>query len=146
MASKTKRIILLSVSLVLVAILVLGFLKYNKGPRNVKNSKGIPVSAKVLYLLYNSDSLSAAKKYSGDVLMVTGEVHQVSENAQHQKVLLLKTESEQAYINCTLEESLIDCKQGDIVHVKGICNGIGQGYPDMGIKADVYLIRCFIFK
>ena len=113
---------------------------------DVKNSRGIIVTATDLYHLYSTDSLNAVEKYSDNILVVYGEVFEISSNPQQQKVILLKTETSGAFINCTLEGPADKIKQADWVNVKGICSGINQGYPDMGITGDIYLTRCFLVK
>lgn len=146
MTKKTKVIILSSAFLLAIAAFGFGYYLYNKGPLDVRNSKGIAVPATDLYHLYSSDSLKAGKKYTNNVLVVSGEVFKIATNPQQQKVILLKTETTQAFINCTFEEPVENLKQADKINVKGICSGIGQGYPDMGIMGDVYLTRCFLTK
>jgi hypothetical protein len=146
MTAKSKRILLGSVLFVIIAIASAGFFLYNKGPVDIKNSKGIPVSATDLYALYSHDSLEAGKKYNDRILVVRGEVAEISLNSQQQKIILLKTGTSQAFINCTLEEPDENIKVTDEINIKGICSGIGEGYPDMGISGDVYLTRCFIAK
>ena len=146
MSSKVKKILLGSLLFVIILIASSAFFLYNKGPVDIKNSKGITVLATDLYTLYSSDSLQAGKKYNDQVLVVHGEVQEVSLNSQQQKIILLKTETPEAFINCTLEEPGENINPTDKISIKGICSGIGQGYPDMGISGDVYLTRCFISK
>ena len=146
MAAKTKIILFSSTFLLVIAVLVFGYFLYNKGTLDIKSKKGIPVAATDLYLLYSTDSLSAGEKYTDNVLVVSGEVFEISNNPQQQKVILVKTETPGAFINCTFEEPVETVKQAERIKIKGICSGMGQGYPDMGIKGDVYLTRCFLVK
>jgi hypothetical protein len=116
---------------------------YNKGPLNVRTSNSTKVNATELYSTFINDSVSARKKYEGKVLEIRGEVGEVNTNTQ-QQVILLKTGSEGAYINCTFEEPVSGIKTGDNISIKGICNGIGQADADLGIQADVYITPSLI--
>lgn len=146
MAKNTKKIILFNIGILLIAVAVIGYYMYNKGPVDVKSSRGIEATSNELYTSYTTDSVSAHKKYDDKVLKVTGEVSEVSQNTQKQQVILLKTSTSGGYINCTMEEAGPNVKAGDMVTVKGICSGIGQGDVDLGILGDVYLTRSFISK
>ncbi len=128
----------------LVSSVSVGFYFYNKGPLDVKNSKGISINANELYTIYSSDSLKANKKYTSRILVVRGYVSEISLNSKQQKIVLVKTDAPGAYINCTLEETIENIKRSDKISIKGICNGIGQGDADLGIMGDVYLTRCFV--
>ena len=61
-------------------------------------------------------------------------------------VTLIKTDTDGAFINCTLEQESNALLAGQSINIKGICNGIGQGDADIGIKGDVYLVRCYLAK
>ena len=93
------------------------------------------------YWLYKSK-----KNYTNKILEVSGMVTAISENQRHQPVVLLKTNTDGAAINCTFEGNAGDISTGNAVSIKGICNGIGEGDADLGIMADVYLVRCYVLK
>ena len=145
MTRNTKKIVLFNIAVLLIVGAAIGYYMYNKGPVDVKSSKGIEATPNELYTSYTKDSVSAHKKYDDKVLKVTGEVSEIK-NIQKQQVILIKTSTEGGYINCTMEESVSNVKAGDTITIKGICNGIGQGEPDLGILGDVYLTRSFITK
>jgi hypothetical protein len=146
MKQKTKKILILSFLALLGLAACIGFYFYNKGPLDVKHSNGIPVNANELYSIYSSDSLKANKKFTSRVLLVRGEVSEVSVNSRQQKIIMIKTGAPGAYVNCTLEESTENINESDKVSIKGICSGIGQGNAELGIMGDVYLTRCFVSK
>ena len=146
MTRKTKKTILVAVLLVAVLGASVGYYLYNKGPMDVKNSSAQKITATELYDLFSKDSTAALKKYAGKVLLVKGLVNSVSVNQQKEKLILLKTTADGASINCTMEEDPGNINANDEVNIKGICSGIGQGDEDLGIKADVYLTRCFLIK
>ncbi len=138
--------ILFIVGLLLVLALCIGIYMFNKGPVNVAGASAEKINATALYRAFDTDSAGAAKKYAGKVLEVTGVIQNISLNQKQQKILLLKTESDGASVNCTMEEKQTNAEQGQTFTVKGICSGIGQGDADLGIKGDVYLSRCITAK
>src|SRR6478672_389065 len=133
----TRRILLLAASVFVVAA-SLGYYFFNKGPVNVKNASGKKVEATELYQAFVSNSIAAQQNFNGKVLEVKGSVEAVTTNQENEKLVLLKTNESGAYINCTVEEKeLTHLVKGDVVSVKGICKGIGEAEPDLGIKADL---------
>jgi tRNA_anti-like len=123
-----------------------GYYLFNKGPLNVKNAHAIKTSAVTLYHEYAADSIAAQKKYASGILQVSGMVSKIAGNEQGEMIVLLKTNTDGAFINCTLHEKAPGIKQNDSVEVKGICTGMGQGEPDLGIKGDLYLTRGIVIK
>lgn len=142
MKSKTKAILLAAAVLILAGGLT-GFYLFNKAPLDVRTARGIKVKATDLYKTYATDTVKANKEFTGKVVAVTGEAVSVSENLQQQKIILIKTFTDGAYVNCTMEGDLGTIAPSQKVILKGIATGIGQGEPDLGIMGDVYLIRCY---
>lgn len=146
MNSKTKKMIGLSLLLLILSGGAIGYYLFSKGPVDVKNSSGKKTDAKSLYTSFSTDTITAQKKFSGKILEVGGVVNEVLKNRENSQVVTLKTSIEGAFINCTMEEENPDIKPGENIVIKGICSGIGQGEPELGIKGDVYLSRCFSVK
>ena len=146
MNRKVKRNLLIFVLVGGAMAAAFGYYLFNKGPKDVKGSSAIEVSATSLYEEFNSDSSKALQKYSGQVLLVDGEVSGVSVNQQKQKVVLLHTNTGGASVNCTLEEDPGEIGLHTKVKIKGICSGPGQADEELGIKADLYLTRCYLIK
>jgi hypothetical protein len=146
MTQNTKKVLFISVLSLLVLSISAGIYLYNKGPVNIKTLKGIQVNADELYGLFSTDSVLAGKKYISRVLLVSGQVSDVSVNASQQKVILIKTGTDGAYINCTLEGTgtVNDIAVNKPIRIKGICSGFGLGDADLGIPGDVYLTRCIL--
>jgi tRNA_anti-like len=145
MAGKAKKII--SAILVLaIAGAVTGYYIWNKPHQDVAGATGKKVAAVELYRSFIADSASAKKNYLQQILEVSGIVASISKNQQQQTVVLIKTATEGASVNCTLEGPADGIKEGNTISVKGICDGIGQGDADLGIMGDVYLVRCFLVK
>lgn len=146
MKSKSKKIIITILAILALAGAGIGYYMYQKGPLDVKSAKGISVSATELYKIYSVDSVKAGQEFTGRVLEVTGTVIDVSENTQQQQVVLLETGVDGAHVNCTLEEKSAGIARGQLLQIKGLASGIGQGDPDLGIAGDVYLARCYHTK
>lgn len=144
MKRNPKKLILIAVLSLLVLSISAGIYLYNKGPVNIKDLTGIPVKAEELYSLFTTDSLLAEKKFISRVLLVSGQITELSVNASEQKVVLIKTGTDGAYINCTLEEPANNLAVNEPVSIKGICSGMGQGDAGFGIPADIYLTRCLV--
>jgi len=144
MRLNTKKIIFIFILSVAAIGAATAYYLYNKGPVDVKSSSGIKINAEDLYNAFSSDSVSAQKKYSNRILNVYGIINTVTVNVENKQIVTLKTSIDGAYINCVIEEPTAEINTGEKVNIKGICSGIGQGEPDLGIKGDVYLSRCLI--
>ena len=142
MSTKKKTLFLLL--LLALAVVAIGYYFYNKGPGDTRDGNALPISATELYQAYARDSMRAQQTYSGKVLLVTGVITKLDTNQQKQVVVSLNTKEPGAFINCSLEKSNVELTLNDEVKIKGFCSGIGQGDADLGIKADVYLTRCWI--
>lgn len=149
MTPKTKRTILFTV-LGLIAIGAgVGYCLYNKKPLNPNDvSPDTRITSTELYRAFTKDTVAAMKKFSlkEKVVEVSGTVSGISQNQDKQAILLLKTDEEGASVNCTMEGPAENIKEGDNVNIKGFCPGLGVGDADLGIMADVYMIRCYLVK
>ncbi len=142
---KTKNVIIISIIGLIVVGISIGWFMYNKGPINVHSENAINVSAEDIYETFKKDSTTAQKLYNNKVVQVTGIVERIQSNNEKAQILLLHTNEESAFVNCTLEEPS-SLQTGNRVIVKGICGGIGQGDEDLGLKGDVYVTRAFIIQ
>lgn len=143
MKGKLKRnILIFFIAIVLIGV-VTGYMMWNKPHRNVKDANAIKITAIDLYKIFTTDSVKAKSQYLNAVVAVSGEVKQVSLNQQNQQIILLKTQTPDASVNCTMEENGNNIKAGDTIVVKGICSGYINGDIDMGLPGDVFLIRCY---
>ena len=141
-----KRYILLSIAVILLLLAGIGYYMYNKPAVDIESATGKKVMATALYECFAKDSVLAKKDFTQKILQVSGTVTQVSNNQQNNVVVLLKTNTHGAFINCTMEEPTPGIAAGSMVEIKGICNGMGEGDADLGIMGDVYLIRCHTVK
>jgi uncharacterized protein (DUF1330 family) len=146
MTTRSRDLIVLLALLLSMVTAVTGYFLYNKNAFVLKKRNEVQVNAMELYTAYTADSGYAEKKYTDNTLIVSGEVFKVFLNVQQQEVVLLKTSKAQSFINCTLKQPVKNIKPVDKIIVKGICSGLGQGYPELGINADVYLAECLAIK
>ena len=134
------------ISLLLIVGLAIGYYMYSKGPVDVKKANGLKIKAVRLYSDFDTDTTIAQTKYAGKILEVNGTVNKVSYNQQGEMIVLLNTNTVAAFVNCTFQQKKEEINPNELIQVKGICTGIGQGEPDLGIKADVYLTQCLIVE
>ena len=143
MTGTVKNIIITCCLLILVGIAA-AFYLWNKPHQDVANATALKTVAVSLYKIFSTDSIAANKKFTQQVIKVSGTINRILKNQQNQTVVLIKTNTDGAYINCTIEQDSNNLQAGQNVNIKGICNGIGQGDADLGIKGDVYLTRCYL--
>ena len=140
-----KYIFLFFIAAVAIAAVVVYFI-WNKPHKNIKDAVAIEISSGQLYDSFTNDSAGTKSKYINKVLSVSGKVTAISKNQQNQQIILLKTNTADASINCTMEEKANNIREGDIVSVKGICSGYIPGDKDMDLPGDVFffLFYCLI--
>jgi flagellar basal body-associated protein FliL len=143
---KTKKTILL----LLLAVIIIGacivYYIWNKPHKDVKHASAEKVTATALYQTFSTDSVKAKGMYTDKVLEVAGEVTKVTTNQQNQQVILIKTATADASVNCTMEENATGVKPGDNISIKGICSGYIAGDADMDLPGDVFIIRGYHLK
>lgn len=142
----TRKKTLLFLFFFLLAAIAIGYYFYNKGPEDLGTSKAVSVTAQDLYQAYLADTSVAQDKYTGKVLLVTGLIARIDKNQQDETIVSLKTNEGNAYINCSIENTPPDLTVSSEVRIKGLCSGMGQGDTDLGLKPDVYLLRCLVEK
>jgi hypothetical protein len=151
MIGKTKKTILLPVAVLVFAAAFIGYTLYNKQHFSVAASTpATTITATALHQTFTTDSALAKGKFIGDennqkVIKVDGEIAAIKEDQQGNTIILLKTASDGAFINCTLEGKAENINAGKTIALKGICNGYNFD-ADMGIPGDVILVRCFLIK
>jgi hypothetical protein len=144
--NKTKRNILSVTAVILLVAIGVGYYSYNKPARDVASAEGKKVMAVALYESFAKDSVYAKKSYAQQILQVSGVVTQVARNQQSKAIILLKTNTDGASVNCTMEGPSEGIVTGSTVQIKGICSGMGEGDAELGIMGDVYLVRCYAVK
>lgn len=146
MVPKTRKILFIAVIAVITVVAVTVYMMWNKPHKNVKDADAVKITAVDLYNSFITDSLRANTFYGDKIVLVSGEVSQVSQNQQAQQIILLKTGVNGAFINCTMEGKAADCKTGEKISIQGICSGYIAGDTDMGLPGDVFLVRGYLLK
>jgi hypothetical protein len=149
MSRKTKKIILYTILVIVLGAAAVGFYLYNKKHFSVEGSTPVAsVTAIALHQTFVTDSTLAKNKFIGDeinhkVIQVEGEIAAIKEDQQGNTIVLLKTNTDGAFINCTMEGKSENSKAGSKIAIKGVCTGYNFD-ADMGIPGDVIVTRCFI--
>jgi hypothetical protein len=149
MTSKVKKTILGSVLVIGIIAAITGYLLYNKKHFSVKTATpATAITATDLYNTFVKDSALAKANFIGDennkkVIKINGEIAEIKKDQQENTVILLKTATEGAFINCTMEEKIENKPVGSKIVLKGICTGYNFD-ADTGIPGDVIIIRCII--
>jgi len=146
MSKKTKRLILIIITAVIVVTGVTVYRLWNKPHKDVKDAASVEVAAVELYNIFVADSVKAGSLYTDKVVQVVGTIAKLSLNQESQQVILIETGVAGGYINCSMEEKTTGFNTGDKIILKGICSGYISGDIDMGLPGDVFLTRCYLFK
>ena len=144
MTRKTNKIILSAILAIVCIGIITGYLLWNKPHKDVESADAVKITAADLYNIFITDSSKARSSYTDKVLLVSGEINNVSINQQSQQVIFFKTTVAGAFINCTMEGKAEGLKAGAQVTIKGICSGYISGDADMGLPGDVFLIRGYL--
>lgn len=142
---KLKKWITACISIGIIAF-VSGYFVWNKPHADIKDAESIAITAVDLYKNFKSDPAKADDLLLNKIVVVAGNISSVSINQNNQKVIFLKTSTEGAFVNCTMEENINNFKTGGDISLKGKCSGYISGDADMGLPGDVFLIRCYLAK
>src|SRR3569623_1735749 len=131
MERKTKRSIFSIFIAMIVIAAIIGFVIWNEPHRDIKDAAALKTTAVQLYSDLTKDSATMKSKFANQVVEVSGEVKQVSENQKGDQIILLKTNVSDGSVNCTMEEKTSNVKPGNTISIKGICSGYIGGDPDI---------------
>jgi ABC-type glycerol-3-phosphate transport system substrate-binding protein len=146
-----KKKIMLALIVVLLAAAAVGYYLLNKKHFSVANTTAAAkITAVVLHQTFIADSALAKNKFIGDetnqkVIQVEGEVSEIKNDQQGNTIILLKTATDGAFINASMEGKTESIKIGSKIVIKGICTGYNFD-TEMGIPGDVILTRCYLIK
>lgn len=146
-----KKKILFAILVVALCAASVGYYLYNKKHFSVKDATPTAeITAAALHQTFTTDSALAKNKFIGDennhkVIKVDGEIAAIKEDQQGNTIVLLKTATDGAFINCTMEGKIENINTGNKIAIKGICTGYNFD-ADMGIPGDVILTRCYLIK
>jgi len=141
MSAKNKilKITLIIIGLGLIIAGSVSFYLFNKPARNVQNTNtDFSLSASQIVTEYLTDAQAANDKYldkegNSKVLEISGTIAEITEDFNHQKVILLKSDADKAGVSCTFtsETNLhtTNLKLGDAVTIKGVIRS-GAAYDE----------------
>lgn len=154
-----KKIIKWGIIIILSGLLIGGgiiFYMFNQPHRNIQAiAPDYQMKASTLVQEYFTDATLANEKYLQDegeskIIAVTGTIASITEDLNHQKVILLKDVNEKAGVSCTFtSETNMNAKNlkiGGTVTIKGVIRS-GAGYDeDLEFYEDVILEKCNIIN
>lgn len=133
--------IILGFLLVAIVLLVLSIYYYNKPDVNVvKTNAAYVLTAKNLIEEYRADESSTNKKYTEQVIQVSGKVHEISK-LKGNSVITIRNVDQESSIICHMlpneNQKALKLVKGQKVRVKGICTGY---------LLDVIMVRCILVE
>jgi ABC-type glycerol-3-phosphate transport system substrate-binding protein len=146
-----KKKIMLAILVVLLGAAAVGYYVLNKKHFSVANTTAAAnITAVVLHQTFINDSALAKNKFIGDetnqkVIQVEGEISEIKKDQQGNTIILLKTATDGAFINSSMEGKTENINVGSKIVIKGICSGYNFD-AEMGIPGDVILTRCYLIK
>lgn len=143
MTKKITRYVFFVLAVVIAIAAIVGYRIWNKPHQNIKDADAIGTTAVELYTDLANNGNHKSLTLINKVVVVSGEVKEISKNQQNQQIVLLKTGINGGSVNCTMEERAHNIRTGDMVLIKGICIGYIGGDKDMDLPGDVFLIRCY---
>lgn len=137
----TKFKILSGIFLLVIISLFLLLKSYNKPHKDIRNSKAdLSLNAEYLLNEFLQDEEVANKKYTDNIILIKGEVFEIS-TLDGNSVITLRSHFSDSSIICQLipEDNInaLKLKKGQNVTIKGICSGF---------LLDVIMVRCVIVK
>jgi hypothetical protein len=140
MTSKTKKVLKWAGGAILflgITGAYTGYKMWTKPHRNVAEAKAAVISSAQLAADYETNEQSSNQKYLDKVLLVSGEVDDITKNQLGQTIVVVKG-TDMCGVRCTIDDKKIaEVKPGSAVSVKGICTGY---------LTDVVLVRCVLAK
>ncbi len=153
---KILKFVLIIIGIGIVVGGSVGLYLFNKPARNVQNTKtDFSLNASDLVAEYLADSKIANDKYlaeNGDskVLEITGTVAKISEDFNHQIVILLQSDSDKAGVSCTFtaetNSHTQSVKVGDTATIKGIIRSGASYDGDLEMYENVIIEKSDIIS
>jgi hypothetical protein len=153
--SITKKIVI-GLGIVIIIAGIIGAMMFFKPHRDVQNTTtDFSYQASEIVNEYLTDANKANNKYldeegNSKVLEIVGTVAKISEDFNHQKVILLKSDSDKAGVSCTFTQDTnphtLNIKTGDKITVKGVIRSGAAFDADLDMYENVILEKCDIIS
>lgn len=120
---------LIKILAVLVIVLLVAYLVVLNLPQaNIKGKDAVEtISAVELYEAYSNNENQANKKYTGNVIQLSGEIDEIYTDENNAPVMVLRSDSGDLVSVVTLETSqekkIASYNEGDQITVKALCSG-----------------------
>lgn len=119
---------------------VVGYMMWNKPHQKVEDIEGTKVTVSELSAAFNADEAKANGQYLNKALVVTGTVTETQANQDGGLLILLAEHAgAEPAVQCTMREKDVKAAAGDVVTVKGFCNG-------RSLFGEVLLSDCIVVK
>lgn len=150
-----KKIIKFAALLIGLSIITegaIGFYMFNQPKRDVQATKtDFGFTASQIVREYLTDAKKANIKYldeegNSKILEITGNVSNISEDYNNQKVVLLKSDHDSAGVSCTFtpetNAAVNQIKPGETIVVKGIIRSGASYDKNLGMYENVIMNKC----
>lgn len=141
---RRRSLLLLSILIILVVGAFVGYKIWNKPFEDPLRGDAVKVTAVQLFNDFTANETVAQKKYVpeklGDkIVEVSGEISEIGKNDDGGTFYTLKTSDVIFGVKCVMDkgEEIANAKVGDIITVRGFCNGYNM---------DVIVNRCKTLK
>ena len=135
--SKKGKILILVVILALMLVGV-GFYQFNKKVPTLHNTQSAyQLSADELFDLFDADEQAAATKFENKIVEVSGKIVSIKKKDQQNNIVLEAKNAMAGGINCSMREISSEVKEGQVITIKGQCQGF---------LMDVVLNNCYVVK
>jgi len=154
---KRKKIIQISLTLLVLGLIAAGsivYYQFNQPHRNIQESKtDFSFSSSQIVKEYLANPEGANEKYldeegNSKILEISGIVAEISEDFNKQKVILLKSVSDNAGVSCTftpeINVSANQIKIGETITVKGVIRSGASYDKDLEMYENVIMEKCSV--
>lgn len=117
--------ILLYLLIPVIAFAAYALYEYNRKPKPTsKIAPAYSLTSEELYNDFSVNEQSAVEKYVGKVVEVSGTIEEINTKGEQMKVVLSAADYPIGGVNCTLSERANELNVGDMITVKGHCQGM----------------------
>jgi len=118
-----------TIIIILLAIISFGFgygiYEYNRKPKGLKRvAPAFSITSDSLYEQFFANESLANEKYVGKVIEVSGKIEEITQKGEVTTIVLYAPEYPIGGVSCTMAEPTHSVSVGDIVQIKGECQGM----------------------
>jgi hypothetical protein len=117
-----KRLLIILVVIAALGAAVAVYI-WNKPHATVEGKNGIAMTADSLANAFSTDEQLANERFLNEIIEVSGVVWEINENQDRKTVITLSVTDPLSGVQCTMKDPAKNIKKGDVIRVKGFCNG-----------------------